>query len=110
VLFVPFVEENDHEGETWTFWLQYNGNESELRMLSEKLYEDRFESEPSYSIDLNDVEDEEVVERICARARMGYNPSDMMIRGKFFCPDIPPTHEALDDLFYKGRIGDHFKE
>lgn len=109
MLFIPFVEENEHEGESWTFWLQYNGNETELIGLAEQLHEDRFEVEPAYSLDLSDVEDEEVVERMCLRARMGYNPSDMMVRGKFTCPDIPPTTEALDDLFYKGRITDHFK-
>ena len=108
--FVPFVEKNDWEGETWTFWLQLDGNEFELAKLHELLFEERFEYEPAYSIDMNDAEDEEVVDRICARARGGYNDSDSKITGKFTCPELSPTMECLDDNFYKGRIEDHFRE
>ena len=109
-MFVPFTEENEWEGETWTFWLLLTGNEKELQRLNELLFEERFDIEPSYSIDLNDVISEDEVDRICARAGVGYFMSDNKITGRFVCPDIGTNHEQLDDLFYKGRIRDHFKE
>lgn len=31
--FTPLVEMNDHEGETWTWWVQVNGNEDLLAIL-----------------------------------------------------------------------------
>jgi hypothetical protein len=37
--FVKFRETNDHEGETWVFWLQIEGNEDELDLLGYTLDE-----------------------------------------------------------------------
>ena len=31
--FVRLYETNDHEGESWNWWLQLDGNEDELRKL-----------------------------------------------------------------------------
>lgn len=109
-MFVPFTEQNEWEGETWTFWLLLTGNESELKRLFILLAEERFEYEPEFSLDLNDVVSEEQVDRICARAGTGYFMSDNKISGKFICPDIEASNEDLSRLFYKGRIRDHFVE
>lgn len=105
--FVPFTEENDWEGETWTFWLQLDGNEEELVRLYELL-----SGQDTYTLDMNDVEDEASVDRICARAQCGYNYSDNKVVGRFLCPEVnnkEPVH-ALEDLFYKGGIKDYFQE
>lgn len=107
--FVPFVEENDWEGETWTFWLQLDGNEDELVHLYELLSD-----QETYTLDLNDVESEDAVDRIVARAGVGYFHSDNKVTGRFVCPqptgDWGNRQEFLDDKFYKGRIEDHFRE
>lgn len=106
--FVPFFEENEWEGETWTFWLQLDGNEDELVRLYELLSD-----QETYTLDLNDVESEEAVDRIVSRAYVGYYHSDNKVTGKFVCPENTSgfAHsEFLDDKFYKGRIEDHFQE
>lgn len=106
--FVRFVEENEWEGETWTFWLQLDGNEDELVRLHELLSD-----QDVYTLDMNDVEAEESVDRICSRAQCGYYYSDSKVTGRFLCPELPSAltpNGGLDDLFYKGRIEDHFKE
>lgn len=107
--FVPFTEENEWEGETWTFWLQLDGNEEELVRLYELLSD-----QETYTLDLNDAEDEASVERICNRAGVGYFLSDQLIMGKFTCPDKDDYNvedgRYLDEMFYKGRIERYFKE
>ncbi len=106
--YVPLVEHNDHEGETWTQWLRVEGNEDQLEYLYTAIR--RFdEDEDSYILDLNDRESEEVVERIVARARCGYTWSDSKVDGRLSLPNIS-SREELDDVLYKGSIEDYFKE
>ncbi len=106
--FVPFTEENEWEGETWTTWLQVDGNEEELGKLAELI-----EYSQIYHIDLTDEVEECVAQRICDRADMGYMWSDWMLKGKFTCPVNEHNlteQEFCDEAFYKGRIENHFKE
>jgi hypothetical protein len=108
--FVPFVEKNDWEGETWTFWLQLDGNEDELVRLYELVSDNE-----TYELDLNDVESEESVDRAVRRAHVGYHYSDNKVTGRFLCPEKSNKEnqtlsEFLDDAFYKGGIADHFRE
>jgi hypothetical protein len=107
--FVPFTEENDWEGETWTFWLQLDGNEDELVQLHELTHESE-----TYHLSLNDIESEETVDRMVRRAKVGYMYSDNKIVGKFLCPDSTGVgltqEELLNGHFYKGGIRDHFRE
>lgn len=108
--FVPFVEKNDWEGETWTFWLQLDGNEDELVRLYELVSDNE-----TYELDLCDIESEEAVDRMVDRADVGYYYSDNKVSGRFICPDIDGSwatdrQEWLDNKFYKGRIEDHFRE
>jgi hypothetical protein len=105
--FVPFTEENDWEGETWTFWLQLDGNEDELVRLNELTHESE-----TYHLSLNDIESEETVDRMVRRAKVGYMYSDNKVVGRFLCPEVnskEPVH-ALEDLFYKGGIEGYFQE
>lgn len=106
--FVPLVENNEHEGETWSQWLQVEGNEVELEYLYTVLFElDEFDL--PYTLDLNDRESEEVVDRMVARADCGYGLSDSKLTGNLVMPEIK-TIEQLDDVLYKGQIEKHFKE
>lgn len=106
--FVPLVEHNDHEGETWTQWLQVEGNEDQLEYLYTALFR-LDEAEDSYQLDLDDRESEEVVDRMVARARCGYTWSDSKVTGRLSLPNIT-TLEELNDVLYKGNIEDYFKE
>ena len=106
-MFVPFVEHNDWEGETWTAWLQLDGNELELIRLKELI--SKYDLDEVYELDLNDMESEEVVDRTCARAGRGYNYSDSKTKGKFVCPD-DTGEEFEQDHLYKLNITSYFKE
>lgn len=105
--FVPLTENNDWESETWIKWLQVEGNEDELEYLYTVLH--KLEATEQYELDLNDRESEEVVDRIVARATVGYDYSDQKIVGKLTLPDIQ-DQEDLDGALYKGHIEKLFKE
>src|SRR5690606_10442737 len=108
--FVPFREVNDFEGETWTFWLQLDGNEEELRKLFALLEResDRAGVDIPYTLVLDDWETEEDVDVLVGFAEdtlEGYAPAHQKVTGRFTCPDS--IGEYGDDL-YKGRIVEFF--
>ena len=114
--FIKFTEGNDHEGETWNFWLQYDGNEKELDKLGH-IIETLEDNDISYSLN-NTLIDESEVDILVKHTRDGYMDYENKITGIFTCPEIDvDSHkdeitdeifESLDDNFYKGTIGRHF--
>jgi len=101
--FVPFTEDNDWEGETWTFWLQLDGNEEELVRLHEATHDLE-----SYSLNLNVIENEDTVDHLERHAKQGYMSSDIVVTGKFVMPDL--LSDDLDRALYKGGIEFMFKD
>jgi hypothetical protein len=120
--FIPFVEENEWEGETWRFWLQVDGNEAELEKLRavlaeiEALYDD---SEPGAPFTLgpaNTLHDEDFVNKVCDLAdedEGGYMAAHQKVTGVLTVPDWPAPEDfgsrAEQDL-YKGGIRALFRE
>lgn len=111
--FVKFVENNQWEGETWTHWLQVNGNEDELTKLSNLLAELELEADedaedPPY--ELADFKQqtlsEEYVDVLVEHAGGdGYAAAHTKVVGKFVCPDsLGEGGRAI----YKGDIPKHF--
>lgn len=120
--FVKLIEKNDHEGETWVFWLQYTGNEEEIQKLDEMLkdwksnskYELDFELDTSLTVGEQTVDI--LVEHQYDRGR--YNPAHNKVSGTFTCPEDPGLDEVTEEwedpnvsrerLFYKGQIARYF--
>lgn len=94
IYYAELVERNDWEGESWTFWIQHTGNEAQLELLYDRIEEQNRTEE--YSLDLDNLEPEEIVDRIVRRTRSGYMDYQNKVSGRFTCP------EDVDDL-YKGR-------
>lgn len=113
--FIRFVEVNEHEGETWNFWLELTGdNGSELEKLRERIRTEYTNPDGSLTESslqeftlTNDVEDESVVDVLVKYAddESGYMPADVKVTGVFTCPDDLGSH--LDRL-YKGGIQELF--
>ncbi len=110
--FVRFDETNEHEGETWTFWLQVDGNEDQLDKLWNLLIEanknpdDDDEEYEEFAYDLSDRAEETVFEHdvdvlVKRAAGNGYMAAHHKVVGKFTCPDS--LGDGADDL-YKGKI------
>lgn len=92
-LYVPFKENNEWEGETWTFWLQVNGNEHALALFAWAIMtaqEERSRLVDPYTISLKQVEKEKVVVKLCDYADSGYMSAHQLCRGKFTAPDVLP--------------------
>jgi len=110
--FVRFDETNDNEGETWTFWLQVNGNEDQLDKLwnllidANKNPDDEDEKYEEFAYDLSDRNEETLPEHdvdvlVKHAAGEGYMAAHHKVVGKFMCPDS--LGDGADDL-YKGKI------
>ncbi len=110
--FVRFDETNDHEGETWTFWLQVDGNENQLDKLwnllidAAKNPDDEDEEDEDFAYDLSDRSEETLAEEhvdvlVKHAAGVGYMAAHTKVVGKFTCPDS--LGDGADDL-YKGKI------
>lgn len=95
--YVKFTENNDHEGETWTFWLQLDGNEERLAELAERLGQDDEEYQLDLSTQLSDSEAQVLAEH----GGTGYMAYHHKVAGRMSPPD------SIDDL-YKGGIRDLF--
>lgn len=104
--FVKFTEYNDHEGETWNFWLQLDGNEVELSKLQSCLI-----SSDNYQLSAVPV-DESEVDILVKHTDSGYMYYDNKVTGQFTCPepnlDELVDYEWLDNHFYKGHIMEYF--
>ena len=101
--FVPLIENNEHEGETWYHWLQIDGNWDELVELKSILW--AYDEMESYLLDLDCMESEEVVDKLCLYSVGTYMSTHNKVTGRLF---LPEGFEA-DDC-YKGRIEEYFKE
>lgn len=103
--YVKFTENNDHEGESWNFWLPVDGNEQELEVLAVLVATD--DEYPEYELDLDHPEDETAVDAFVRRAKQvegGYMDSDNKVTGVL---TVPPDLDV--DKLYKGGIKGLFK-
>lgn len=112
--FIKLVEDNDHEDETWTFWLQYDGNEEQLQRLADLIteasdavpYDFPYELGVDEDGDLITVSEEGVDLLVEHCANRGYMAEHQKITGKFTCP---ATLDTDGITLYKGRVRDYFK-
>lgn len=110
--FVKFREYNDHEGESWNFWLQLDGNEEEIAKLEKILRQN--DDEGWYKIDLENPIEEFEVDILVKHSDGGYMADNTKVVGKLTCPefsaqDSDEAWEWISDNFYKGDIQRHFE-
>lgn len=119
--FVKFTDTNDNEGESWNFWLQFDGNEVELKKLERILGKFDEGGETSYSLDMSLVPESEV-NSLVKYTDSGYMDYNNKVTGIFTCPTLSKSidvfemedeisdeaFEWLDQKFYKGEIQRYF--
>lgn len=124
--FIKFTEENEWEGETWYFYLPYDGNEVGLIRFATMIRHQAAET-PSgipYSFAIvpeNTPEhifefvffDEQTVDALVAYGnddRGMYHPAHTKVEGVFVFPEDfkPKSEEDFDSILYKGGIEDFF--
>ena len=105
--YVAFTEHNEHEGETWTFYIPTHNNSIELKKL--KTIMDKVDSE-SFELDSTLLAEKEVDIIIDnCNGRGGYINAYHKLKGRFKCPIDRVDGDLLDDYFYKGGIRDYLK-
>jgi hypothetical protein len=120
--FVKFTEYNDNEGETWNFWLQYEGNEKELKRLNDIVELNNAAGfDKQYSLDMTTFSEEEV-DILVKHTDSGYMNYQNKIEGVLSVPEFnddlfdyedeidDEVFEWCDNNFYKGKIAELFKE
>lgn len=109
--FTLFRESNDHEGESWTFWLQRDGNEDALSFLAGELEaaEKQFKWDFPYKLELDATLDEHDVDVLCEYGGQGYMDYHNKIVGKLVIPE-DFTAAGDDDFLYKGGVSHLFHE
>ncbi|MFC9874839.1 hypothetical protein [Nocardia salmonicida] len=102
--FARYTETNDHEGETWTFWLQREGNEEPLRWLADFLANANAEElDPEHELFLDDVLPEEHVDVLAKWGGEAYFPLHNKVIGSM---SIPEKFSPGD--LYKGDVAELF--
>lgn len=119
--FVKLTEKNDHEGESWNFWLQLDGNEKALERLKKIIdlaIDAGFAEE--YSIDMTPVSEKEV-DIVVKHTGQGYMDYNNKVTGTLTLPDFDDAlfnyeDEIDDEVFkwqndhlYKGGVRELFK-
>lgn len=100
-----FIETNDSEGETWSWWLQVEGNELELDRLSGFLAS-FYDSDDVLHGVAEDVITGPEVDLLVRFADVGYYRSQNKVDGFLSLPD--DLAAAFVDDLYKGGIRDLF--
>ncbi len=102
--FVRYTETNDSEGETWTFWLQRDGNEKPLRWLADFLANVNAEDlDPEHELFLDDVLPEDHVDVLARWGGEAYMPLHSKVIGTM---SIPEKFSPGD--LYKGDVAELF--
>lgn len=114
--YVKYQEVNEHEGETWTFWLSTRGNGPALGRLQELLtLAHEAHDEFPYSLWLNVIRPGETVDAFVSDADGDtecYYPAHTKVTGRLTIPEDLGVGGSLDsyDLLYKGGIGGLFSD
>jgi hypothetical protein len=111
--FVLLTEENDWEGETWNFFLQWDGNKDQLQRLAEDIKRAEFETQWQFPFSLlsaTTVTEDEVDTVIrFAADDTSYMNAWQKVTGTFTWPTRLDAAD-LEEKLYKGGICDFFKE
>ena len=109
-----FVEVTEYgDGENWVFWIQLEGNEEQLAYLDGLMWDNYFKD--TFSVDMNCVETEEVVDALVRYAVVGDYWLHSKLKGKLKLPREPKkkTTGWFKKYFYRnlheGRIERHIK-
>lgn len=102
--YAQLLEHNQHEGETWCYWLQMDGNEVAIDTLVDLIEEEELEDEYEFTGIIAYDFEVEVLLRL-GNFGYGYMSQHHKFEGKL---EFPNGFQVND--IYKGRIEDFFKE
>ncbi|WP_306365473.1 hypothetical protein [Nocardia sp. CC227C] len=110
-----FIETNDHEGETWNFWLQVDGNMTALAILGDHLDKVNDElgefDDPAFVLEVDEIQGHEV-DLLVRFGESLYMHQHNKVDGSMRLPKdfTSGDLEATTDWLYKGGIKKFFTE
>lgn len=110
-LYAVFSERNDHEGETWYFYIPFEGNEAAITSLENMLACSPSKELKKYFLKKGMIA-ESVVDVLCAReSKTHYMDGNNKLKGLLELSSLAAivdadTWDILDDKLYKGGIRD----
>ena len=109
-----FIETNEHEGETWNFWLQVDGNMTALDILGnhlDGLYEDFGEWDECPFVLEDDQLEAHEVDLLVRYGDEGYMNQHNKVDGSLTLPKdfTEGNFEAVTKHLYKGGIKHFFQ-
>lgn len=102
--FVQMIEHNQHEGESWCFWIQLDGNEEAIENLIKLIEEEGLEDEYEFTGVTAYEFDVDVVVNL-GNFGYGYMSQHHKIAGIL---EFPEGFEV--DNIYKGNLDEFIKE
>ena len=108
--FAKLTEDNEHEGETWHFYIPIEGNEESIGQLFEAIAVLDQDVDEQYALDLTPLPEGEV-DILVKHADMGYMANHTKLAGVLTLPDDFDKRMADEDgdLLYKGQIREYMK-
>lgn len=102
--FISLTENNDHEGETWRYWLQLDGNEEHLEHLRAAIA--GADEEETYELAAaDDAVPESEVDVLVKHTGCGYTTYENKVTG------VLTVGDDFDiDALYKGGASSYFTE
>lgn len=109
--FVGLTEVNEHEGETYRYWIPIEGNEEALATMRRLFGQDSdqvTEEEATYWLATENPLSEEVVDILVDNTRVGYMAFEQKFTGTLVLP--PNFEDDFDSILYKGEIKKLFQQ
>lgn len=109
--FVKLTENNEHEGETWHFYIPIEGNEEAIGRLLDAIARLDQDVDEEHSLDLTPIPEAEV-DILVKHADTGYMANHNKLTGVLVLPedfDEKMAEEDADPL-YKGSIRGYMNE
>jgi hypothetical protein len=108
--FVKLTENNEHEGETWHFYIPYEGNEEAIGQLFEAIALLDQDVDEEHSLDMTPIPEVEV-DILVKHADTGYMANHNKLTGVLTLPDDFDEKMADEyaDPLYKGSIKEYMK-
>lgn len=115
--YVTLIEHNEHEGETWRFYIPWEGNEDAIGDLETALsvftvaWQSGSDADPPPFELVLDPLDATEVDTLVKSSDIGYMHDHNMLEGRLVLDagHLEALAEGDPDPLYKGRIRDHMK-
>lgn len=104
--YLPFIEENDNEGETWVHYIPVPGNEDAVKKFRALIEELGFDGQYTFGREMATEQEVDAVIKF-GNTAAGYMPTHNKLDGELDIKRLQKDLDEDDDPLYKGGIADY---